>query len=1584
MNVTLLATAWGPKHGGINAFNENFAVALADRLKPNGAVFCAVSDPDADVAAAKQRGVTLIPITGKGASDRMDPSWVHDIQKWFKDKGGVPAGMCWVGHDVLSGDIALEAAKSLGGTSALFKHMSYIAYQSAKSRNSVDADDKHSRQRTLFRAASSSHLFAVGPVLRKAAQALAGAGPTVRELVPGFPEQATQRSRDDLLSAITFGRMDATEDRIKQGRLAAAGFGCAIRQADQQTTEVPSLATPRLTLIGLAADGSEEEEVRKIVEEQANKVVVVHALPYDTDRQALYERLAEANLALMLSWHEGFGLTGWEAIGYEVPLILGRNTGLHELIRERLGDPGLACVKVVNVKGSADPKQAFHPQDLQDVERAVIQVASELPRWKTNARALKAMLETKCPGGWSQAADTFIAQVFNTGSGSSAPPSCAGTGAHNAVAAEPALRASPGPALASVARPSDDGLNLVVYRHPPQFTEDVPEELRRTLHSEYLRSHRWAEALLKQILCRDSILAEQLGMTDDFFRPFRDALTLGNSSSQPPRCAIIGRSGAGKSVQVAKAVVAAAAHKDTSGLIPILLPDSELDGQDLEGSLARRFGLTSDGRGLLAGMPDSVRSRLVFISDALEHARDLDAAAKALRRLAGRAALLITCREGQWPQANLSLRLSGKEIIKLKPLDQAAVAGVLRWTPEEVAARPFLLSRAILDLFLHLYPDPASGQPARAENAASLLRAFRARAVAGSGGRSNAELMRVLDAIALAQLQLGTFEVPSHELRARLEDVGDSSIIKALQHLEEKKILASRAGPAESVRLRHDLFDTFSIGDLVLRDRPLFDDLWKLMHIGFGQLACEGYVGAALGTDREREILIEIFNRFLHSVESSDRKQDENPALAWNSGYVIDRYLDQFAPHIYNVIGITDLVEPPPKGSDRAVSRLGSSSHVPVLTQPALSSVVGRLAEASERLSRPPQDPLAGTLLSRIATLIDNPCVELKARLIEAVPAAGAGDGALDLLSNLLARHTAPISLTDPSHDPEILVFIARALAKVRYFPSGSDKERRDAEHLLDMLASTAEDMANRHGGAWLVVRRVAQELQQSSLLPQLAEASTRRSPVGRSPFTPEELEVALPLTSPRNPKQARDWTIIRDYCEWLHVRVRGLDESVYEKAVERLSALLWHAHERSNTEAAEALGAFTRDPRARGALLEALSLNANERTTQACLRSLSSLVPADTKERERFRLAVLRASVVRHAIGAPAIDSLIGELLADRPAPGSALVTAGFVGLRSIPGAELVELPQEPEAGLEDATVGWMDEADKQEPVGKEDKGPKRTFTLDPAEPGFSLLGSRWVWSKRLHNAMIRKLWPKPVKGGLPEQGSLPVTASALKDTLIPALRKPEHAHLSERRARTVGDLYKRFEGSGAYPGIASVHVTLLSDQGRVVVEAQRADNEFSYWRKAWAPGFEEGIEKGDGTIRDCVLRGLKEEYGPGIFDLFSREEVRIGDAWFGVEWWLSNFALLLPVYLPVGGHAVIEQGRRYAQELLAEGKKKPELVDWRLRSLDELAREFMQTSAGGWLDLRKEDPSAPFHPTSAARIGMVLGCRAVGLEGA
>src|SRR5712691_3847957 len=72
-NFMLLATAWGPKHGGINAFNMDFAIGLSSYLGSKGKIFCAAfSPPEEDVVNARQSGVHLVRV------DRPDDSPVYD------------------------------------------------------------------------------------------------------------------------------------------------------------------------------------------------------------------------------------------------------------------------------------------------------------------------------------------------------------------------------------------------------------------------------------------------------------------------------------------------------------------------------------------------------------------------------------------------------------------------------------------------------------------------------------------------------------------------------------------------------------------------------------------------------------------------------------------------------------------------------------------------------------------------------------------------------------------------------------------------------------------------------------------------------------------------------------------------------------------------------------------------------------------------------------------------------------------------------------------------------------------------------------------------------------------------------------------------------------------------------------------------------------------------------------------------------------------------------------------------------------------------------------------------------------------
>ena len=60
-------------------------------------------------------------------------------------------------------------------------------------------------------------------------------------------------------------------------------------------------------LIGLGAD-NEEAELNSLGEHFAERMVNILALPFDQDRSILFKRLAGANIALMLSWHEGSAL----------------------------------------------------------------------------------------------------------------------------------------------------------------------------------------------------------------------------------------------------------------------------------------------------------------------------------------------------------------------------------------------------------------------------------------------------------------------------------------------------------------------------------------------------------------------------------------------------------------------------------------------------------------------------------------------------------------------------------------------------------------------------------------------------------------------------------------------------------------------------------------------------------------------------------------------------------------------------------------------------------------------------------------------------------------------------------------------------------------------------------------------------------------------------------------------------------------------------------------------------------------------------------------------------------------------------
>jgi tetratricopeptide (TPR) repeat protein len=421
-NVLLLATAWGPRHGGINAFNHDFAIGLKDVLATKGTVYCAVLRPTReDREAASHCGVTLINVDRDPGSSRYDPAWGLEILNQLRRDHGDPLIDWWVGHDLISMAAALSGreAANYGGIAAI-KHTSHFDFKSGQYGSGSRAIIPHDQQIDLFNKADKH--FGVGPLLtEKMGDQLNEHNATM--LVPGFPGEFQGRPPKTDLVLTTFGRMDRLSDRIKQGSLAVAALAracCDAREvAEKQGQRSRLTGNPAIQVIGITEGDSEEEKaLRRLAAKRCPGLNVI-PMPFDEDRQAVLNRVRRSNIALMLSTHEGFGLTGWEAVAAGTPLIVGEDSGLFQLISAPGGEEDKDRVVAIRIEGTihADADPPFTKRDEERASQAIAQVANDLASWQVKASALRASLVQRFGCTWQDTARTFLDALGS-------PPGC--------------------------------------------------------------------------------------------------------------------------------------------------------------------------------------------------------------------------------------------------------------------------------------------------------------------------------------------------------------------------------------------------------------------------------------------------------------------------------------------------------------------------------------------------------------------------------------------------------------------------------------------------------------------------------------------------------------------------------------------------------------------------------------------------------------------------------------------------------------------------------------------------------------------------------------------------------------------------------------------------------------------------------------------------------------------------------------------------------------------------------------------------------------------------------------------------------
>lgn len=393
--LVAFATAWGPKFGGINSFNTDLLSAVASTFENDVKTVCVVPYASkVEVDAAKCEGVLLVSLNLP--SNKAFPPELETALLRALESAGVQhqtSETVWMGHDRFTGSMALDAARKFGGQSALIHHMSYAHYE-AFAETTAQAYDKRMEQQRLFRQADI--VLAIGPLLRNALSDMLD-GKKISMLVPGLPK-IEARTEPHTFAAFLSGRLNDSSRKIKQAYLGVAAFGDAIRQCSENTGLPDALHRtnePRLVLRGVEFENSDgltdpqaENDLQQFAEKYAKCMFNLHALPFTIDRAALFDDLRAASVAMMPSWHEGFGLVAWEAIAAGVPLIMSSKSGAYRLLLELDNGRHLAMVNVIEIRGSSQ-EPYFLPEDIETLAAALIRIAKKPAEYRAKAVQLR-------------------------------------------------------------------------------------------------------------------------------------------------------------------------------------------------------------------------------------------------------------------------------------------------------------------------------------------------------------------------------------------------------------------------------------------------------------------------------------------------------------------------------------------------------------------------------------------------------------------------------------------------------------------------------------------------------------------------------------------------------------------------------------------------------------------------------------------------------------------------------------------------------------------------------------------------------------------------------------------------------------------------------------------------------------------------------------------------------------------------------------------------------------------------------------------------------------------------------------------
>ena len=315
VKVTILASEWGPSNGGLSTINRELAIQLA-KFPEVEITFFLPKCSQKDKKEALDHKVKIVEATPLSCVEQLD--WL------FFPPEDLEIDII-VGHGVKLGKQAqvIKKSKTCKWVQVVHTDPEELGMFKSYSHPISKGEQKHNNEVELCEMAD--HVVGVGPKLSEAYRSyLSGCNKdgNVFELTPGVFEEfeaIKQVSRSDRQqrTVLVFGRGDVEDFELKGFDIAGKAIG--------------KLQDTRLVFVG-APDGK-QEEIAKRFKKYGVPASRLKVKTFVRDRERLKRILQQADLVVMPSRTEGFGLTGLEAMSAGLPVLVSRNSGFGEALR---------------------------------------------------------------------------------------------------------------------------------------------------------------------------------------------------------------------------------------------------------------------------------------------------------------------------------------------------------------------------------------------------------------------------------------------------------------------------------------------------------------------------------------------------------------------------------------------------------------------------------------------------------------------------------------------------------------------------------------------------------------------------------------------------------------------------------------------------------------------------------------------------------------------------------------------------------------------------------------------------------------------------------------------------------------------------------------------------------------------------------------------------------------------------------------------------------------------------------------------------------------------------------------------------